>query len=71
MLIEFSVQNFRSIWETQTLKMTAGSTDNLLEENTFQPLAKGLPRLLRSAVIYGPNGAGKSTLAHMVVLDSY
>jgi hypothetical protein len=62
MLIEFSVKNFRSVWETQTLKMTAGSADNLIEENTFQPLPKGLPRLLRSAVIYGPNGAGKSNL---------
>jgi uncharacterized protein len=62
MLIEFSAQNFRSLWDTQTLKMTAGPTDNLLEENTFQPLSKALPRLLRSAVIYGPNGAGKSNL---------
>lgn len=62
MLIEFSAHNFRSLWETQTLKMTAGHTGSLLEENTFQPNPKALPRLLRSAVIYGPNGAGKSNL---------
>jgi AAA15 family ATPase/GTPase len=62
MLIEFSVKNYRSFWQTQTLSMAAGTTRELLESNCFQPSAKELPRLLRSAVIYGPNGCGKSNL---------
>ncbi len=62
MLIEFSIKNYRSFWESQTLSMTAGSTKDLQEENTFTPPVKGLPRLLRSAVVYGPNGGGKSNL---------
>ena len=62
MLIEFNIKNYRSFWESQTLNMTAGSTKDLQEENTFTPPVKGLPRLLRSAVMYGPNGGGKSNL---------
>lgn len=62
MLIEFSVRNFRSFWEKQTLSMSALSTKELQAENSFLPPTKGLPRLLRSAVIYGPNGSGKSNL---------
>ncbi|MBF0550845.1 MAG: ATP-binding protein [Deltaproteobacteria bacterium] len=62
MLIEFSVKNFLSIWETQVLQMTAGPVKDLLEKNTFETAVKGLPRLLKSVVMYGPNGAGKSNL---------
>lgn len=62
MLIEFSLSNFRSFWNTQTLSMTSGADKDLQEENTLTPPVKGLPRLLRSAVIYGPNGGGKSNL---------
>lgn len=62
MLIEFTVKNYRSFWESQTLNMTAGATKDLREDNTFVSPAKGLPRLLRSAVVYGPNGCGKSNL---------
>ncbi len=62
MLIEFSVKNYRSFWESQTLSMAAGATKELQEENTFAPSLQELPRLLRSAVMYGPNGGGKSNL---------
>lgn len=62
MLIEISVKNYRSFWESQTLSMAAGPTQELLDENSFSPQLKGLPNLLRSAVIYGPNGSGKSNL---------
>lgn len=62
MLIEFSVTNYRSFWGTQTLSMFASADKELQEENSSLPPAKGLPRLLRSAVIYGPNGSGKSNL---------
>ena len=62
MLIEFSVANYRSFWETQTLKMTAAAGPELRESNVFSPGVAGLPDLLRSAVVYGPNAAGKSNL---------
>lgn len=62
MLIEFNIKNYRSFRETQTLSMVAGTTKALQEENSFVPPVEGLPRLLRSSVIYGANGAGKSNL---------
>ena len=63
MLLEFSVTNYRSIRDTQTLRMAASKYYKGLEEtNCFDADVSGLPRLLRSAVIYGPNAAGKSNL---------
>lgn len=62
MLIEFSVKNYRSFWGTQTLSMSAGASKDLRDENTFAPPVEGLPRLLRSAVVYGANASGKSNL---------
>lgn len=64
MLIEFSVTNYRSILERQTLNMTASSYFKELEvHNTFTPVTDdSVPRLLRSTVLYGPNASGKSTL---------
>jgi len=62
MLIEFNVTNYRSFLKTQTLQMTAGSSMEMREENSFAPPVSSLPRLLRSSVIYGPNASGKSNL---------
>lgn len=63
MLLEFSVTNYRSIRDTQTLRMTASKYYKGLEEtNSFDAGVNGLPKLLRAAVIYGPNAAGKSNL---------
>lgn len=63
MLIEFNVENFRSIRETQTLSLAASKYYKGLEEsNCCASGAGGLPPLLRSAVVYGPNAAGKSNL---------
>ncbi|MYN13895.1 AAA family ATPase [Pusillimonas sp. TS35] len=64
MLIEFSVANYRSILERQTLSMVASTYFKELETlNTFVPDQHvGLPRLLRSTALYGPNASGKSTL---------
>ncbi|MCB8747950.1 ATP-binding protein [Rhodoferax sp. U2-2l] len=63
MLVEFSVTNFRSICQRQTLTLVASAYDELQDLNTFDA---GLPdatlHLLRSAVLYGPNASGKSTL---------
>ncbi len=68
MLIEFSVKNFRSIKDTQTLSMLA-SADKELPDNTFPLAPSGTSvkrwenaRLLKSAVIYGANASGKSNL---------
>jgi AAA15 family ATPase/GTPase len=63
MLLEFSATNYRSIRDTQTLRMTASKYYKGLEEtNCFDARINGLPKLLRAAVIYGPNAAGKSNL---------
>ncbi|MBN1547132.1 MAG: ATP-binding protein [Syntrophaceae bacterium] len=62
MLIEFSVANFRSFWEPRKLSLSATPQKDLLENNTFESPIAGLPRLLRSAVVYGPNAGGKSNL---------
>ena len=64
MLIEFSVTNYRSILERQSLNMVASTYFKELESlNTFIPdHGDVVPRLLRSTVLYGPNASGKSTL---------
>ena len=63
MLIEFSVSNFRSFREKQTLSMVA--TPKMWKKgNVFTPTVKGekIPDLLKIAAIYGPNASGKSNL---------
>jgi uncharacterized protein len=66
MLVEFSVGNFRSFKDIQTLSMVAApiSSKNkeLDEQNTFQATPK--LRLLKTKAIYGANGSGKSNFAH-------
>jgi AAA15 family ATPase/GTPase len=63
MLIEFSVSNFRSFREKQTLSMVAAPRLRK-RENVFSPTVEGekLPDLLKVAAIYGPNASGKSNL---------
>lgn len=63
MLIEFSVSNFRSFRERQTLSMVAAPRLRK-RENIFKPELTGekFPDLLKVAVIYGPNASGKSNL---------
>lgn len=62
MLLEFSVTNFRSIKEKQTLSMVASSDKELLDSNTFETGLTGSPRALRSTAVYGANASGKSNL---------
>ena len=64
MIIDFSVSNFRSIYEKVSLSMLAskltGKEDT--KENYFYPERyKNFP-ILKSAVIYGANASGKSNL---------
>lgn len=60
MLLQFSVNNFRSFRKMQSLSLIASKRSELLDSNTFE--ASPSLRLARSAVIYGPNAGGKSNL---------
>lgn len=60
MLIEFSVSNFRSIKDMQTLSFLATAMNEHEKTNTIQVTDK--VRLLKSTAVYGANGSGKSNL---------
>jgi len=59
MLIEFTVRNFRSIKNEQTLSLVKTKGE---ERNCFAPDVSQNLALSSSAVIYGANAAGKSNL---------
>lgn len=61
MLVEFSVSNFKSIKEKQTLSLIADES-NVKSDNVFTPMEGDELRLLKSAVIYGANASGKSNI---------
>ena len=61
MLIDFTVENYRSIREPQTLSLMATSAKEL-DQNVFLLEREPKIRLLKSAVIYGANASGKSNL---------
>ncbi|GAB4287385.1 MAG: ATP/GTP-binding protein [Oscillatoriaceae cyanobacterium] len=61
MLIEFSVENYRSIYKRQTLSMVASNDKEMLDRNSFA-IPNSRLRALATAAIYGPNGSGKSNL---------
>lgn len=58
MLIDFAVENFRSIAAKQTFSMlpAKGATNVHKTDSTFAP------EVMKAAALYGANGAGKSTL---------
>jgi len=63
MILEFSVTNFRSIKEKQTLSLLKTKKNEL--ENNFTTLTLSTGKtldVLNSAVIYGANASGKSNL---------
>ena len=62
MLVEFSVENYRSFQEKQTFSMVASEDEAMLESNTFPMPNTDELRLLKSAVVYGANASGKSNL---------
>ncbi|VVH66453.1 hypothetical protein BSPLISOX_1109, partial [uncultured Gammaproteobacteria bacterium] len=63
MLLEFSVTNFRSIKEKQTLSLLKTKKNELENNFTAIPLSTGKNLdVLNSAVIYGANASGKSNL---------
>ncbi|MBC3786840.1 AAA family ATPase [Spirosoma utsteinense] len=58
MLVEFSVANFLSIKDRQTLRMDASGISDFPE----RVIDTGRHKLLRSAAIYGANASGKSNV---------
>ncbi|MFT7413054.1 MAG: AAA15 family ATPase/GTPase [Paraglaciecola sp.] len=75
MIIEFAVENFRSIKSRQVFNMVRSKTAGL-EVNSFDPSIDGVTPLLCSSAIYGANAAGKSNFIKAldamqdIVLDS-
>ena len=68
MILEFSVQNFRSIKEMQTLSMVAAplkSKNPQLDKDNVIRVSDKLS-LLKSAAIYGANGSGKSNFINAI-----
>ena len=64
MLIQFTIENFRSFKEPATLSMVAGkikSKNNALDSDATFKSIKDL-HLLKCAAIYGANASGKSNL---------
>lgn len=67
MFVEFSVKNFRSFRDEQTLSMVSSSDRAHLETHTLATGLKSVPRLNRASVIFGPNASGKSNLIFALV----
>ena len=59
MIVNFSIQNFGSIKDKQTLSFEADASNHL--ENTYVVHTAG-KRLLKLALIYGANTSGKTTI---------
>ena len=59
MIINFSIQNFGSIKDKQTLTFEADKSEHL--ENSYVINTNGL-RLLKIILIYGANASGKTTI---------
>src|ERR1035437_3297460 len=65
MLLEFRVQNFKSLRTSQTLSLVASDRDkDTLPQNTLPAGAPGMEdmRALKATAIYGANASGKSNL---------
>ena len=62
MLVSFSVQNYRSYSELQTISMVASVGAKRKKEFSFPSENTFAPYILRSACLLGPNGVGKSNL---------
>ncbi len=59
MLLAFSVQNFKSIRDLQTLSLEARSDEHLAWSHV---VTDGKLRVVKSAVLYGANASGKSNV---------
>lgn len=61
MLIEFRVENFRSLRDEQTFSMIASETKRHRTTHVRRGVADGFD-LLQTALVYGPNASGKTNL---------
>ena len=66
MLISFSVQNYRSFANSQTISMSAGVGASRKKDISFASGNSFAPHLLRSVCLFGPNGAGKSSMVEAI-----
>lgn len=62
MLISFSVENFRSFSEEQTLSLVASSRLGEQHLHHTVDVSSSNEKILKTAVLYGANGSGKSSL---------
>lgn len=62
MLVEFSVTNFRSIRERQTISFVPGSSKAVRHRFSHATSLKQMPFLLKFVGMYGPNNPGKSNV---------
>ncbi len=66
MLINFSVENFRSFGAEQTLNLVASAKLQGHEDHLI-PIAQSGKSVLRTSVVYGANAAGKSNLVRAIL----
>lgn len=66
MLVQFSVKNFRSISEKQTLSMVTESADGK-DEDVLSTGFNAVPKVRKTAAILGGNGSGKSNLLKAMI----
>lgn len=62
MLVEFRVENYRSLCKEQVLSLVASRDKTLADTHVVPTGLKAVPNLLRSAAVYGANASGKSNL---------
>ncbi len=66
MLIEFRVQNYRSIREEQALSLVAAKDSSHADTHVVPTGLKTIPGVLKSAVLYGANASGKTNFLKAV-----
>jgi uncharacterized protein len=62
MIVSFSVANFRSFSQEETLSLVASNRLPGSHDDHAVPIPDSKEKVLRAAVLYGANGAGKSNL---------
>lgn len=67
MLIEFRVQNYRSIREEQVLSLVAAEDKSHADTHIIATENKTTPKLVKSSVIYGANASGKTNLLKALI----
>lgn len=62
MLVEFSVRNYRSLRDEQTLSFVSSTDRSHEATHTIETGVRSAPRLNRVGIVYGANASGKSNL---------